>query len=293
MRSLLAILFGVGTAISNALAVTAQHVASSAGERRGRAWWRGVLRHPLWLLGWIALGSSLVTQAAALHFGPLSLVQPLLVSELVVALVVRRMWRRQHLTRRAWVSALVTSAALAGALLLSQPHGGHSPRLSAWVVASLATTLVVLALVLSARRPSPAWRAGCYGAATALLWAYEAAFIKSATQVLVSRGPTGLFESPTLYGLVVTGVCGLVTEQLALREGPLRISQPLIVIVDPLASVLYGVVLFRERVSHSPVVLVGVALLVAVVVGGVVVMSDSVPETLGATSRNDAEGLTE
>ncbi len=280
MTTALAVVFGVGTALSNALAVMAQHVASTAGRRRGWGWLRDVLRHPLWLLGWIALGGSLVCQSVALHFGPLSLVQPLLVSELVIALAARRLWRRQRLSRRAWVSALLTSVALAGALRLSSPHGGVAPSSRAWTDGVLVTVVVVVILVLAARGGSPNRRAAAFATATAVLWAVEATFIKSATDALLQGGVAGLLRSWTLYALVVAGVGGLTTEQLALREGPLRVSQPLIVIVDPVVSVIYGIALFREHLSTSPATLALVGLCGVVVVGGVVVMTDAVPETL-------------
>ena len=90
---MIAVLFALATALANAIAVATQHVASTATpQARGWRLVRNVVRHPLWMVGWLALGGSLVFQALALHFGPLSLVQPMLVSELVMALVLRRLF---------------------------------------------------------------------------------------------------------------------------------------------------------------------------------------------------------
>jgi hypothetical protein len=153
----------------------------------------------------------------------------------------------------------------------------------------LVTVVVVVALVLAARGGSPNRRAAVFATATAVLWAVEATFIKSATDALLQGGVAGLFRSWTLYALVAAGVGGLTTEQLALREGPLRVSQPFIVIVDPVVSVIYGLVLFREHLTTSPAALTLVGLCGVAVVGGVVVMTDAVPETMvpdpGASRR--------
>ncbi len=281
MSRSLAVLFGLLTASANAFAVMLQHVASTSGERRGWRWVRDVLRHPLWMLGWLGMLASLVFQAIALHFGPMSLVQPLLVSELVIALVVRRVWRRQRLSRLAWLSAVTTGAALATALAVMDPRGHATvPGSSEWIGALLITAAVVGGLLVAARGAGPARRAASFATATAVLWALEATFIKSATDILVGGGVGGLVSSWTLYALIVTGVGGLITEQLALREGPLRVSQPLIVIVDPLASVLYGIGLFHERLSATWGPLVVGVVAVAVMCVGVVVMTRVVPETL-------------
>lgn len=285
----LAVLFALLTALSNASAVTLQHVATTAGGLRGWPWIRHLLRHPLWLLGWVAMLGSLVFQAIALHNGPLSLVQPILVTELVMALLVRRLWRRQRLSALAWGSALVTCLALATLLRLLDPRVGSGvPSATAWATSLSITTVVVAVLVSVARGRSAAWRAGCFASATAILWALEATMIKSATDALTSGAVPGLLRSWSLYGLIVVGVAGLVTEQLALREGPLRVSQPLIVILDPLASVLFGVLVFRESVAHTPLALVSAGAAALLVAWGVVVLTASVPESLlpGASSSD-------
>ncbi len=279
--TVVAVVFGLLTALANALAVMMQHVATTAGARRGWAWVHRVVRHPLWLLGWVGMVGSLVFQAVALHAGPMSLVQPLLVSELVIALVLRRLWRRQRLSARAWTSAAVTTLALATVLVVMDPRGvAHAPTRAAWVTTTVASVFAVVGLVLVARGAGPVRRAASFATATAVLWALEATFIKSATDVLVAGGVAGLLTSWPLYALVVAGLGGLTTEQLALREGPLRVSQPLIVIVDPLVSVLYGVGLFHERLASSAGALVVTGVAVVAMSAGVVVMTSAVPETL-------------
>ena len=281
MSDIIAVAFGLLTALSNAIAVMFQHVASTSGDHRGWSWFRHVVRHPLWLLGWGGMLGSLVFQSVALHAGPMSLVQPLLVSELVIALIMRRVWRRQRLTPAAWISASATSVALATLLVVTHPRGVTiSPGATRWVVSDVVCLALVGLLVLLARRASPVRRAAAFATATALLWALEATFIKSATDSLVTGGVVGLLRSWSLYAMILVGVAGLTTEQLALRVGPLSVSQPLIVIVDPLASVLLGVSLFRDQIAHGIAALAVAALAFLVMSVGVVAMTRAVPETL-------------
>ena len=91
-------------ALCNALNVIAQHRGSIASAEKSKGWRFVVvlLRNPVWLAGWAALAGGFVFQALALHVGQLSVVQPLLVTELVFALLLRRVWLRQHIRGATW-----------------------------------------------------------------------------------------------------------------------------------------------------------------------------------------------
>ncbi len=245
-----AISFATCTALANAVAVTTQHVASQRpkGAVRGLSLALAVLRQPLWWLGGIALFGSLVFQALALHFGPLSLVQPFLISELLMALVLRRFWRRQRIVRRAWVAGALVVISLTAFLILSAPSTGRphtSARTWAW---TMGTTLLAMGVVaVLGRRGTDRHRAGAWGTITAVLWALEAALIKGTTDSIAVHGLGGAFLDWPLYAFVVIGLAGLAAEQTALFVGPLAVSQPCIVIFDPLASILFGVILYGEH----------------------------------------------
>jgi len=284
----MAVLFGLLTALSNALAVTMQHIASTS-ESKHSSWWRLILyllRHPLWLLGWVAMLGSLVFQALALHFGPLSVVQPLLVTELIMALALRRIWLRQTIEFASWVAAAVTGAGLIAFLVATSPtESAYTPDARGWIVASALSLGAVAVLVAMAQRGSPSRRAGLFGAATAISWAIEATFIKATTDTISAYGVGGVFEHWPVYALVVGGAIGLFCEQSALHVGPLAVSQPFIVIVDPIVSVMLGVWLYHERLQ------VGAANLAVGFIGftvmcvGIVAMTRTAPPTLSADVR--------
>ena len=283
--ALMTILFGLLTAMSNALAVTMQHIASTRKREPLSSW--GLVGHlfrqPLWLLGWVALTGSLVFQAVALHFGPLSLVQPLLVFELVIALLLRRYWIHQSIRGVTWLAALMTSAGLAIFLLAAAPSGARLvPTNSEWrgpVVASVGAAVIMVAL---AQRGSPGWRAGLFASATAVLWALEATFIKAASDTLTTFGVSGALVRWPVYALVIGGIAGLLCEQAALHVGPLKVSQLFIVIVDPLVSIGLGVWLYGER-TRGGALHIGLATAALVVMCvGVVVLTRTAPATVTA-----------
>src|SRR5262245_36093157 len=91
----LAVVFAVAAAFANAVNVMTQHKASISAPRRVKGWRLALYlpRQPLWLLGVAAAVASFVFQALALNNGPMSVVQPLLVTELVFVLVLRRVWK--------------------------------------------------------------------------------------------------------------------------------------------------------------------------------------------------------
>jgi hypothetical protein len=104
----------------------------------------------------------------------------------------------------------------------------------------------------SSSRGSPRRRAALYAAAAAIVWALVATFIKTATETLSESGVPALFTDWPVYALAAGGAAGIVLVQAALHVGPLSVSQPLLVIVDPSVSVILSVWLFQERYSRDP-----------------------------------------
>lgn len=279
------ILFALLTSLTNALAVTLQHIASTSDAEKSKGWTfvKYLLRHPLWLLGWIALCGSLIFQALALHFGPLSLVQPILVTELILALVLRQLWLHQTIRGVTWFAAVVTGAGLVIFLAMTSPHARtFLPRSSSWAVPSIVCVAGVTVLVALAQRGTPARRAALFASATAVMWALEATFIKATTDTISALGFGGMFTRWPVYALIVGGVVGLLCEQAALHVGPLSVSQTFIVIVDPVVSVGLGIWLYRERLHHGALhVTIGVVAF-ALMCAGIVALTRTAPATMNA-----------
>ena len=275
-------------ALSNALNEATQHVASIAAPRRTSGWRLVVylFRSPLWLFGWVAMAGAFVFQALALHNGQVSVVQPLLATELVFMLILRRYWIRQSIRPVTWVAAAVTCAGLALFVFAAEPTGGHAtPAGQQWLAAVLAccagTGLLTLAALL-ARRWSAGLRAALYASAAGVMWALVATFIKATTDTLTEFGVGGMFTRWPVYALAVGSITALILQQAALHIGPLRASQPFLVIVDPILSIGLSVLLFSERFTENLAALAMAAASFAVMCGGVVLLTQTSPPTMDA-----------
>ncbi len=277
------VVFALAAAFCNAVNLLSQHSASTAAPKREKGWRLVVylVRQPLWLLGAVAAVGSFAFQAVALHIGQLSVVQPILVTELVFVLVLRRLWIRQDVARAAWAAVLVVCAALAVFLSVAEPTGGQPvPDTSEWlsVVAAFGAAIAVLAV--AGRRGPPVRRAAAFATAAALTWALLATFIKAATDTLAMFGIGGMLTRWPVYALAVTAVTGAWLEQAALHVGPLSVSQPALVIIDPFASIVLSVWLFDERFTDSPAKIAIAVIAFAVMAAGVTVLSRTAPQDL-------------
>jgi drug/metabolite transporter (DMT)-like permease len=281
----LAVFFAAATALSNAVAVATQHIASTSSAERMKPWPLVVhlFRQPLWLFGWVALVGSLIFQALALRFGPMSEVQPILVTELVMALLLRRYWIRQSLRGLTWVGAIITCAGLVSFLGATSPSGrANVPTTSSWTLPVLASLAAAAVFVLVAQRGSPSRRAAMFACSTGVLWALEATFIKATTDTIASSGFAGALGRWPVYAFAVGGVLGLFAEQAALHVGPLKVSQPFIVIVDPVVSIVLGVWLYGEKLRGG-LLHFGVGGLGFVVMClGVVLLTQTAPDSMKA-----------
>jgi drug/metabolite transporter (DMT)-like permease len=286
------ILFALAAAFCNALNVVTQHKASISDPGHAKGWQlvRYLASNPLWLFGWLALGGSFVFQALALHNGQMSVVQPLLVTELVFALVLRRLWIRQRIRDITWWAAAVTCGTLAIFVAVSEPTGGNvQPTSSAWVGATIAAGGAAAILALVGSRGSPMRRAAAMGAATAVLWALVATFIKAMTDTLTQFGPLGMFAHWPVYALIVVSIVAEVLEQTALHVGPLSVSQPFLVIVDPIVSIVLSVWVFAEVFTENAFRLSVGIVAFAVMCAAAATLARTAPATMdGAPSPSPA-----
>lgn len=277
------IIFALAAALANAVHLMTQHAASVGVSKMHRGWnlVAFLIRQPLWLLGWAAAAGGFAFQAVALHSGQLSIVQPVLVTELVFALLLRRFWIHQHIAKMAWTGALITCAALTVFLTAADPHGGHpQPDAADWASALTLFGGVVAVLAVMARWGSPVRRAALYATATSITWALMAAFIKATTNVLVASGPVGMLEHWPIYALILSAVLGSVLQQAALQVGPLSVSQPLIVVVDPAVAIVLSVWIFDERFTASVAQKIIAGLAFCLMALGVTVLSRTAPTDL-------------
>jgi drug/metabolite transporter (DMT)-like permease len=264
----LAAMFAVLGAASNALGTALQRKAASAVPRGGGLRLLAALaRHPVWLAGICGVILSAMFQALALVNGPLTLVQPLFMMELPFALLIAAPLMHRRLPGAGWWAVAAVVVGLTLVLVSFAPSAGEEQASMARWTPALVVCLGVMAGAVVLARPerSPLLRAAVLAAAAATGNALTAAMLKSASHTLEADGFDAFLAGWQTYGFAVVGVGSLLLLENALQAGPLVASQPALTIGDATVSLLLGILLFREEVR------LGVWLLPELVGAGLIV----------------------
>ncbi|MFD3556736.1 hypothetical protein [Streptomyces goshikiensis] len=239
----LALLLCLASAVTYAAAAVAQErlarraVARSAKALLGSgAWW--------WSAG-LNAGAALL-HAAALRYGPLTLVQPLGALTLVAAVPLGARGAGRRVAATEWRGTLATVAGL-GLLLL--PASGPAPddTLSLAEALAVSGTTAAVILLLTARRDP---RSGLRHATASGLASAAASALTQTVAVAGGRGGALLSFRVVAVALlvVVFAVGGMLLSQRAYRGG---LGAPLAVVnlANPLAAAVIGMVLLGERLQ--------------------------------------------
>lgn len=279
MTAWLAILLAMGEAACTAFAATLQHktatrsgIATQTRVPTGKlaAFVRHQLGQRLWWIAQSVQAGALALHAAALQFGPLTLVQPMLASVVVLALPLNHHLNRSRITGAEMLWAGLVAASLASFLLVAAPsHATESPAGHRLLIAAIAVTVAVACCILVAQKASSRIAALALGSASGLAFSLEALLLQATTTTLLHH-PVAALADPRSYGLVVAGAAGVTLTQLAYRAGPISAALPAVITVNPVGSVILGVLVNGEQIRNSPVALtvevasfVGLALAVA------------------------------
>lgn len=255
---MLAVLSALASALMYALASVFQH-RGTVGEPAAEKIQLGLLvrlaRSRIWLLGVACDAAGYVLQFIALGHGPIVMVQTLLVSGLLFALPLGAALSGRRLASSDWLGAFAVCAGLAVFLVVASPAAGRSnPATTTWMVLLCAVALGVAGLVSWGRGPASRRRAVALGSAAGLVYGGAAALTKTTAHIL-DRGVLGVFVHWQLYALATLGVGGMLLAQSAFQAGALDLSLPALTVVDPVVSILIGVVAFHESVAVSPLAL--------------------------------------
>jgi hypothetical protein len=285
-------------ATSSALKHVSAGQAPDAGGMQPRALGRFVaatVSNRYWLGGIAADAVGLSLQLVALHLGALGVVQPLLLTGLLFALLLRgRSQGRISAREIGWACVVVASLAgflaLAGTANSVLPVDGidHKPAVAAAVVGAV---LAVACVALGRRTTRQGRSAALLGIAVGAVYATTAALLKALTTIAL-EGVGPLLTSWQLYVVVVLGATGLLLNQLAFQAGPLSASLPAIATVDPLLSIAIGVVVYDEQIRQGVPAALGLGTLLLVLGVAVIalVRTEHTPdrEDTGAVSRAGA-----
>lgn len=244
-----------------------------------------------WQIGIASDFGSFGLQALALAFGPIAMVQPLIVvTGLLVAVPLAVRWRGRRLGRTEWAGTIAIGFGLAAFLAAASPSDGlPQTTWDRWILILIAVGGFMALGVLTGRAVRGPARASSYGFAAGAAFGLLAALTKASTHLL-SQGAATFFTSWQPYAMLVVAVCGAIVQQSAFQAGPLPASVPIMDAVEPSVAVLIGVFAFSEQVSTSMSALVFEALGIALLVIGIVTLDRSpvVHELQGSNPRDAA-----
>ncbi|WP_424210745.1 DMT family transporter [Streptomyces sp. BI20] len=214
----------------------------------GGAWW--------WSAGLNTLAALL--HAAALRYGPLTLVQPLGALTLVAAVPLGARIAGRRVRRTEWRGTLLT---LAGLALLLLPSSGPAPEETLSVTEAFAVGgagVVLIGLLAARRDPGTGLR---HATASGLASAVGSALTQTVA-VAIGRG-TWTANPWRVAGFVLLillfAIGGLLLAQRA-YQGGLGAPLAMVNLANPLAAAAIGMILLGERLGGGPL---GIALALA------------------------------
>lgn len=265
-----ALMVGIGDVIQqrSAQQVTDKPVSTLALFRR-------LLRDRQWWTGSLVAGAGFGFQAAALGLGSVVLVQAILVTSLLFALLISARVDHRRITPRQGIWAILLAAAVGVVVTVGDPQEG-TPRGSAetWTIVALVMGPALILCVIGARIFPGTVGALLLGLMSGSLWGLFSVLTKGVVDQL-DRGIPALLRLPELYVWVVVAIAATAWEQSAFRAGPLTASLPAVTVAEPVVGSVLGVTVLGETLHTNEVGLVALGLSVAVMAAATLALAHS------------------
>jgi drug/metabolite transporter (DMT)-like permease len=251
LADLLSYLAAATASLGNALANVMQRKASleqAPGTAFNARFLAGLVRNPTWILGFSGMVVSFGFQAVALDLGELSAVETIITLEVPLTLLVASRVFGGRLTRQEWTAIGLMTVGMIGLIGALDPKPGDAAAVNGptYAAAGGATVLAIVLLVVASRATTTNVRTVCLGAAAGTSFGLTATLIKETVEQFDDRGIIGVLTTWQTFGAVTTGMVGVLIMQWALHTGPLLAAQPGFTLMDPLVSILWGVLVYNE-----------------------------------------------
>jgi drug/metabolite transporter (DMT)-like permease len=275
LSSAIAIVAAVGAALVFGIASVADQRSTKRVKRRktlSPKIFLDLARQPLWLasIGGTVLGFAL--QVLALRYGPLALVEPLLVCDLIFAVLINSFLRgRWDATMLGGVVA--TAIGIAGFLVIARPSNGQS-NVGFGVVLPLAAGLGAAVIgCLAVSRRNARLRPLALALACGINYGVAAFLVKLVVSD-VSGGLPGVLTDWPIYALAVVGPLGFLLNENAFQQGTLIAPVlSIITVCDPLISIALAYLWLNEMLSSTPAGIAGEIAALLLMITGIVVVA--------------------
>lgn len=284
-----------------AVAATLQHgavddVSDDHGGRLGLAAFRTLLQRPGWLLGLAAAGAGSGLHAVALVLSPLSVVQPIgvLAVPIAVLLTVRRTSERPGRGVLLGVALSVVGVAAFVGIAAQSSTASRVPDFATLIAGAISAALVLL-LVGVARLRTGWMRCVAFVTAGAVAFGLVSALVRALSLQIT----TGLvsWTDPRLFGTaagigVALAVGGWLVQQ-GFASGPPEVVIACLTVVDPIVAVLLGVLLLGESPAASGLEAAVLLICAAAAAAGVVSLARYHPDARRARAAARAAATAE
>lgn len=284
----LGILLAASASLAFASGATAQHrgvdrVVGPGGDRdMGFRRLLQLARTPVWLLGMLLVLGGAVLHLIALKLAPLTVIQPLGIMAVPWAVLLAAKLKKQRPGTMIWVSVVVTVLGVVGFTLFSTTHATAAPDITRqghlwWFVG---VTWVLAVLFGIGGKIGPSWlRCLSWAWGGAVLYGLGSGFIKTLIEIV--SGP--VVVSHPMFWISVVGLASAYAVggwmiQQGYASGPAEIVVGSMTTVDPLTSVLFGLVVLGEGAAITMPAALGMVVTGAVACAGVVLLSKHHPD---------------
>ncbi|MGW0331933.1 DMT family transporter [Streptomyces sp. NPDC003011] len=232
-----------------------------------------LVKVPRWLGGLGLMVAGMALGAVALGQGEISLVEPLLATNLLFALALSRKQGKQPVGRQGWAGLLLLAGGVTAFIVAGEPRGGTAVAdpLRHWLIIGV---MIGLALVLTAYAKRSRLTSGpvLLSLAAGLLYGVQDALTRVSGQRFTEGGLAELLTGWQLYAVLALGVTGLILVQSAFETAPLRKSLPALTAAQPLAGIICGVGFLGDRLRTDTGALAWEAAGLAAIVTGIVLL---------------------
>ncbi|MET9829905.1 DMT family transporter [Streptomyces sp. NPDC006385] len=243
-----------------------------------------LMKVPRWLggIGLMVVGMAL--GAMALGQGEVSLVEPLLATNLLFALALSRRQTKQPLGRQGWAGLALLAGGVTTFIVAGEPRGGTAPEdpFRQWLIIGVMVGLALL-FTAYAKRSRLSSGPALLAAAAGLLYGVQDALTRVTGQRFAEGGLAEVLTGWQPYAVVALGLTGLILVQSAFETASLRMSLPALTAAQPLAGIACGVGFLGDRLRADAGALAWEAAGLAGIVVGIILLGLHPAMPCGAT----------
>lgn len=249
-NEVLAVILGLGSALTIAWGTVIRHqladeLPADAGTMSG-VW--SVVTRPTWWAGVLLALTGYGLQIAALAFGTLLLVQPLLVMSLMFTLPLSAKFAGRRISKAETAWAVLLTIAVTVLVLLGRPlPGDPRPPLSRWIPALIVGAVVFAVMYHAAATWLRSQKALVLGLTTGWLYGFVAVLSKAVVDIWIHEDLAAFVVSWETWSLIGLALIGVAVQQASFNAGALRNSLPAMTCAEPVVAFVLGYAVLGEK----------------------------------------------